>query len=65
MENIGLSSEDHRSQGLTLELIENTDKILTMTKGHEEAIKAYFSDVEKIEEKAETLNFLLQARKVM
>ena len=57
LENIGLSSEDHRSQGLTLELIKNADKILTMTKGHEEAIKAYFSDVEKIEEKVETLTF--------
>ena len=57
LENIGLSGEDHRSQGLTLELIEKADKILTMTKGHEAAIKAYFSDLEEIEDKVETLTF--------
>lgn len=63
LENIGLSGEDHRSQNLTLELIENVDKILTMTKDHEEAIKSYFSDVEKIEEKVETLTFFATGKK--
>ena len=57
LENIGLSGEDHKSQGITLALVEKADKILTMTKGHEAAIKAYFSDVDQTEKKVETLTY--------
>lgn len=57
LKNIGLSGENHKSQSLTLALIKNADKILTMTKNHKETIKANFSSVKKIEKKVETLTF--------
>ena len=62
LENIGLSGENHRSQRLTLELIKNADKVLTMTKRHKEVIKANFSVVDKIEEKVETLTFFVTGK---
>lgn len=63
LEAIGLSGEDHVSQGVSRDLVEKADKILTMTTSHENALKMHFHEIDDIDNKVMTLTYFITGEK--